>query len=78
MAVKIQSLSHDLTRPRVQRVMEFSGQENIKISYHPVKFGSHRNSSSENIIILVSHMIWKDHVTRSSLWLYRQQPIKVD
>ena len=33
------------------------GQEPVKISYHPAKFGCHRDSGSRDIISLVCHMI---------------------
>ena len=52
-------------------------QEPIKISYHPAKFGGHRNCSSENMMISVWYVIWQDHVTKGSPWFYRYEPIKV-
>ena len=33
-------------------------------SHHPVKFGGHRHCSGRDIMDLVCHMIYQDHVTK--------------
>ena len=39
-------------------------QESIKLGYHPVKFGEHRDSDNEDTVILVSHVISQDRVIK--------------
>ena len=41
-------------------------QELIKVNYHLAKFGDHRHCGSEDIMILVCHMILQDHVIKGS------------
>ena len=33
------------------------------MSYHPVKFVGHKHCDSGDIMVLVCHMIFQDHVT---------------
>ena len=56
------SLSRDLARPRNKRVMWLYGQEFIKVSYHPVRFDSHRDSGC-GVMFLVYLVIlaWWSH-----------------
>ena len=56
-------LSRDLKIQRNQRVIRLYGQEPIKVSYHPAKFGGHRHTGSEDII-LVCQVISQDHVIK--------------
>ena len=49
----------------------------IKVSYSLAKFGGHRHCGSENITILVSHVILQDHVIKE-LSLDGQEPIKLN
>ena len=46
------SLSHDFVRPCDQSVMILYGQEPIKVSYHPARFGDRRNSGKGDNSIL--------------------------
>ena len=36
----------------------------LKVSYYPVTFSGHRHSSSGEIMALVCHVIWQDHVIK--------------
>ena len=86
-------MSHDLTRPHDWRVIRLYGEEPIKVSYHSAKFGVHRHCGSEYIMFLSCHVfsqvclvsrdhtclvILQDHVIKESMWLYGQEPIKVN
>ena len=62
--------SRDLARPHYLRVIWLSGQESIKVSYHPVKFDSHRHCGSGNIMVLVCHNILQHHVTKGDKILH--------
>ena len=42
------------------------GQEPIKKSHHPAKFGVHRHCGSGDITILVCHVILQDHMIKES------------
>ena len=64
--IMIVRLPNDLRRERYQRLMWLYGQEPMKISYHPAKFCSHRNSDSGDIVALVCHVISQDHVIKES------------
>ena len=57
--------------------MWFYRQEPINIGYHPAKFGGHKHCGSEDVVVLVCHVISQDHVIKSEMWHFRQQPIKV-
>ena len=48
------------------RLMWLYGRETMKISYHPAKFCSHRNSDSRDIVALVCRVISQDHVSKES------------
>ena len=37
-----------------------------KVSHYPAKFGSHKQCSSEDIMVLVCHIIQQDQVTKGS------------
>ena len=41
-------------------------QELIKVSYHLAIFGDHGHSGSEDIMILVDHVIPQDHMIQKS------------
>ena len=60
------SLPCDLTKPQNQRVMWLYGEKPIQENYNFVKFGGHRHCASEDIMILVCHMILQDHVIKGS------------
>ena len=60
----IDSLSRDLARPHDQRVKRLYRLKPIKVSYHPVKFGSHWHCGSGSMMILVCDMISHDHVIK--------------
>ena len=38
----------------------------MKISYHPTKFGGHKDCGGEDIMILVCHVILEKHVIKMS------------
>ena len=38
----------------------------MKISYHPTKFGGHKDCGGEDIMILVCHVILENHVIKMS------------
>ena len=37
----------------------------IKVSYHSVKFGCHRLSGSGDIMVLLCHVTFQDHVIKA-------------
>ena len=49
--------------------MWFYRQESIKVSYHPAKFGGHRHCGSENIMVLMCHVLLEDHVVKGVVTL---------
>ena len=51
------SLSRDLARLLDQRFMGLYRHECIKVSYHSVKFGGHKHCCSEDIFIIICHVI---------------------
>ena len=57
LVVEFSTLSHDLERPRVQRVMLLYGCEPTKVSYRPAKFGGHRHPGSRDIMFLACDVI---------------------
>ena len=38
----------------------------MKVAYHPAKFGAHKHSDSEAIVVLVFHVISQDHMIKRS------------
>ena len=67
------SLSHDLA-VTVDLIMWHHGWESIIISRHLTKFSIHRNCSSEDIIVLLCHMIFQDHVTKDLCYFMDRCP----
>ena len=45
-------------------------QEPIKVSHHLTKFGSHRYCGSGDLMILVCHVIFQDHVIKGSRYFW--------
>ena len=54
--------------------MKLYGYQPIKMSYHSVKFGGHRHSSSRQIIIFICHLTLEDHVMRTLYDLLVRSP----
>lgn len=46
--------------------MCLNGKEPLKVCHHSAKFGGHRNCDSEDILVLVCHFIFQDHVAKAS------------
>ena len=44
--------------------MRLCGKQLIKVNYHLTKFAGHSHFGSEDIIILVFHVISQDHVIK--------------
>ena len=62
--VAIGSLSHDLSRPRDQRVEKHCGNKPLEVSHHPAKFGDYRHCGSGDRMVLVCHVISQELVTK--------------
>ena len=56
------SLSRNLARPCDQRFMWLYGQWLINITHHPVMIGGYMHCGSDDIMILVCHVILQNHV----------------
>ena len=70
------SLSGDLSRPREQRVEQHYGGKPIMVSHKPAKFGGYMHCGSEDIVILVCHVMLQDHVIKWSCDLIGRNPFK--
>ena len=53
--------------------MRLYGQESLKVSYQPAKFGGDKHFGSEDIMVSVSLVILEDHVIKGSCD-YVQEP----
>ena len=47
--------------------MTLNALELFKVPHHPTKFNGHRHCGSGDIVVLVSHVISRDHVINSHL-----------
>ena len=70
------NLSRDLASPSGQRVIWRHGLEPLKLSHHPIKFGGHNQWVSREMVVLVCHVILKDHVIKV-MWLYQWESFMV-
>ena len=50
------------------------GEEAIHAIYHLPKFGGHRHCGSEDVLILVCHVISQDHVIKDDVTLNGRSP----
>ena len=58
--------------------MRLHGQESLKVSQQPTKFGGDRHFGSEDIMVLVSLVILEDHVIKGSCdFVCKSPPTKV-
>ena len=58
--------------------MRLHGQESLKVSQQPTKFGGDRHFGSEDIMVLVSLVILEDHVIKDSCdFVCKSPPTKV-
>ena len=60
------SFSHDLAISRDQRVEKQYRQEPLKVGHHAAKFCDHRHSGSEDTMVLLCHVISKNHKIKRS------------
>ena len=68
------SLSRDLARPRDQRVMLLYPWKLLLLSRHPAKFGSHKNSSSRDMFLVVEEQDFTcSHLYLSLLFIYKSR-----
>ena len=51
-------------------------EEPIKVSYHSAKFGGCRSCGSEDLMILVCHVILKGHMIKGSCGFMGRGPSK--
>ena len=59
--------------------MRLHGQESLKVSQQPTKFGGDRHFGSEDIMVLVSLVILEDHVIKGSCdFVCKSPPTKVE
>ena len=58
--------------------MRLYGQESLKVSYQPAKFGGDKHFGSEDIMVSVSLVILEDHVIKGSCdFMCKSPPTKV-
>ena len=66
---KLPSTTFDGHRPCGSRdiIILVYGRKPIKLGYHLVKFGDHGQSDSDDIAVLLCHVISQDYVIKGSL-----------
>ena len=70
------SLSRDLARPRDQRVMLLYRWKPLFLSRHPAEFGSHKNSSSRDMFLVVEEQDFTcSHLYLSLLFIYKSHDL---
>ena len=69
-------LSNDLARPGDQSSKLFYGQKPHKVSHYPTKSGGHRRGDSDNVMVLVCHVISLDNVIKRSCGFMSRSPSK--